>query len=150
MITIFEYFKSYKKGLSITYSGIVLEPESSNLLLQKFIYPYPEYLDWKKRAHHMTICMGELPEHMKRYWLDEDIILTATELGKSDKAIAVKVDGFFNISKPTDEDDEIVKFPHITLAINPIDAKPVDSNFITNWEKIEPIQLRGNIQEIQF
>jgi hypothetical protein len=146
MIKQFEKFNFYKKGLSITYSAVILDQESRNLLLSTFIYPNPEYTDWFKIAHHFTICLGELPEHLKRYWLDEEVTLTATEIGFSDKAIAVKVSGFFNISKPEFEDD--IKIPHITLAINPFDAKPVDSNFITDWKPIKPIKLRGIIKEV--
>ena len=150
LITLFEKFKFYKKGLNITYSGVILDESSRNLLLSNFIYSNPEYSDWIKISHHLTICMGELPEHIKRYWLDEEVSLTATEIGISDKAVAVKVQGFFNIVKSIKELDDVIRFPHITLAINPIDAKPVDSNFINNWHKIKPLKLRGTVQEIQI
>ena len=148
MITLFEKF--YKKGLHITYSAIVLDDKSKNLLLSTFIYPNPEFLYWKKFADHSTICIGELPEHLKRYWLDEKITLTATELGISDKAVAVKVKGFFNISKNSDVTPEESKIQHITLAINPFDGKPVDSNYITNWQPIIPLKLIGIIKEIEL
>lgn len=142
-----KFFEFYKKGLSIAYSGVILDEKSHDLLLSKFIYSNPEYSNWIKYAHHLTICLGELPEHFKRYWLDEEVELKATEIGFSDKAVAVKIENFFNISK-NDSEDEIIRFPHITLAINPIDAKPVDSNFITNWIKIIPITLKGVIKEV--
>jgi len=146
MITLFEHF--YKKGLSITYSGIILDDESRNLLLSTFIYPNPDFSDWIKIAHHSTICLGELPEHMKRYWLDEEITLTVRELGISDKAVAVKVTGFYTISKPSVEEGP--EFQHITLAINPIDAKPADSNRIEDWQTVTPLKLRGVLKEIQL
>lgn len=147
MITVFEKF--YKKGLDVTYSGVILDEKSRNLLLSEFIYPNQEYTDWIKYAHHLTICMGELPEHLKRYWLGEDVTLTVTEIGISDKAVAVKVDGFFTIDKFNTFNDIELRTQHITLAINPIDATPKDSNFITNWQEIEPIKLTGVVQEIQ-
>jgi len=150
MIKLFEKFRFYKKGLNISYSAVVLEPKYSNILLSKFIYPYPEYSDWNKIAHHSTICLGELPEHLKRYWLDEEVTLTVTELGVSDKVVAVKVNGFFSISKPHDLENEGSKFAHITLAINPIDGKPQDSNLITDWKKVEPLKLEGIVREIQL
>ena len=146
MITIFENF--YKKGLSITYSAVVLDQESKNLLLSSFIYPNPEFEDWIKFSDHMTICLGELPEHLKRYWLDEDVTLTVQEFGASDKAVAVKVTGFFTISKA--DNSEAPKFQHITLAINPFDGKPVDSNNITDWYKTIPLELKGTVKEVQF
>jgi len=150
MITLFEYFKSYKKGLNITYSGVVLDDDSRNKLLSTLIYPNYEFSDWIKIAHHSTICMGELPEHLKKYWLNEEVTLTATEFGFNDKAAAVKVTGFFSISKPNSIENEGPKFQHITLAINPIDAKPADSNEITEWQEINPIRLSGIIKEIEF
>ena len=151
MITIFEkYFKFYKNGLPITYSAVVLDKESKNLLLSKFIYPNPDFSDWIKFADHMTICMGNLPEHLKLYWLDEEVTLSVREIGVSDKAIAVKVDGFFTISKPNDLDDDGPKYQHITLAINPFDAKPKDSNKITEWQKTDRLKLRGVVKEIQL
>lgn len=146
MITLFEKFKFYKKGLNITYSAVILDQESVNLLLNTFVYSNPEYTDWIKIAHHSTICLGELPEHLKRYWLGEEVTLTAIELGTSDKAIAVKVQGFFNVEKAGLEDGP--KFQHITLAINPIDAKPADSNDITNWRPITHLKLRGTVEEV--
>lgn len=150
MLTQFEHFRFYKKGLNITYSGIVLDQDSRDKLLKTFIYPNPDYTNWIKIAHHMTICMGELPEHLKRYWLDEEVTLTVTEIGVNEKVVAVKVSGFFSISKPFQLENEGPKFPHITLAIDPIDGKPSDSNLIENWKKIKPLKLKGIVQEIQF
>ena len=139
MITVFEHF--YKNNTPIVYSSIVLDSYSKYILLSKFIYNDSDYSDWIKICDHMTICLGELPEHIKRYWLDEEITLITTELGISEKAIAVKVKGFFNIEKPNTINGP--KFPHITLAINSINGKPVDSNYIENWQIIEPIKIKG-------
>jgi len=145
MIILFDNFKFYKKGLNIAYSGVIIDSKSKELLLSTFIYPNSNFSDWIKISHHLTICMGELPEHLKRYWLDEKVILTATHIGISDKAVAVKISEFFNISKWDDEEN---RFPHITLAINPIDAKPVDSNKIVDWQEIKPLKLKGVVKEI--
>lgn len=145
MITVFEHF--YKNNTPIVYSSIVLDSYSKYILLSKFIYNDSDYSDWIKICDHMTICLGELPEHIKRYWLDEEITLITTELGISEKAIAVKVKGFFNIEKPNTINGP--KFPHITLAINSINGKPVDSNYIENWQIIEPIKIKGVVTEIK-
>jgi hypothetical protein len=146
MIKLFDKYVFYKKGLSITYSAIILDQKSKNLLLNNFIYNDNRFINWKIICDHMTICLGELPEHLKRYWLDEEVTLTATEIGISDKSVAVKISGFFNVGKVEFEDD--IKIPHITLAINPFDAKPVDSNSITNWTPIKHIKLRGVVTEV--
>lgn len=150
MIKLFDKFRFYKKGVKAAYSAVVLDNESRNLLLSTFIYTVPEYSNWIKFADHMTICMGELPEHLKRYWLDEEVSLTVTELGISDKAVAVKVIGGFIISKKNDDVGRGADFPHITLAINPIDGKPSDSNKITDWTKVEKIRLQGIIKEVEI
>jgi len=150
MLTKFENFKFYKKGLPITYSGVILDDESKDKLLSTFVYPNPEFDEWIKIAHHMTICLGELPEHLKRYWLDEEVTLTANEIGINDKVIAVKVTGFFTISKPNNLEGEGPKFQHVTLAINPIDGTPSMSNDIEHWEKIDPIKIRGIVKEIEL
>jgi len=149
MLKTFETFKFYKKGLNITYSAVVLDDKSRNLLLSTFVYPNHEFADWKKLADHMTICLRDLPDHLKMYWLNEDVTLIVTELGVSDKAVAVRVTGFFNVTK-SGISDEFVKFPHITLAINPFDAKPLDSNFITDWIEVEHLKIRGVVKEIEF
>jgi hypothetical protein len=149
MIKFFEFFKFYKKGLNITYSAVVLDQDSIDLLLSTFVYPNPEISNWKIVCDHMTICMGELPEHLKRYWLGEEVTITARKIGISDKSVAVKVTGFFHLQK-SDSEDDLARFPHVTLAINPIDAKPVDSNYITEWKDIKPLKLRGMVKEIQF
>jgi hypothetical protein len=149
MIITFEKFKFYKTGKNVMYSAIVLDEKSRQELLQRFVYGDDEFNDWIKICHHMTICMGELPEHIKRYWLDEEVELVITHIGRSDKALAVKVEGFFTLNKKTSFEFEIIdRIPHITIAINPIDGAPKDSNYITNWEKIETIKLTGVVEEI--
>jgi len=146
MITLFEKF--YKSGSIASYSAIVLDSESKLKLLNEFVYNNPEFEEWIKYADHMTICMGTLPEHLRRYWLDEEVELIATEIGISDKSIAVKVEGFFTVNKTNISNQIEDRVPHITLAINPIDATPKDSNFITDWKEIENIKLRGVIKEV--
>ena len=144
----FEKFKFYKlNNKKVSYAAVVLDSESHNLLLSTFVYPNPEFSDWIKIAHHLTICLRELPEHLKKYWLDEEVSLTVTHLGVSDKAIAVKVTGFYTL---VDSKDAVLKFPHITLAINPFDAKPLDSNLITDWQPVQHLKLNGVVKEIEF
>lgn len=147
MITLFENFKNYNTNKNVAYSGVILDDKSRELLLTSFIYSSPIYSNWTKLAHHMTICIGSLPEHVKRYWIDENVTLTATEFGYTDKAVAVKVSGYFNIQKT---EFDFKRLTHITLAINPLNGKPVDSNDITNWQTIENIKLQGTVKEIQY
>lgn len=97
---------------------------------------------WKVYCHHMTINMGALPEHLKSY-LDSDQKLEAFAIGVSDKAVAVKVMGTMAGHSKND-------IPHVTIAVNAKGGgKPVDSNKITSWFKIEkPIKLSGIVKEL--
>ena len=97
---------------------------------------------WKVFCHHMTVNMGELPTHLKTY-LDSDQKLEAIAIGVSDKAVAVKVIG-------TMAGHSKNNIPHVTIAVNVKGGgKPVDSNKITQWTKLEkPIGLSGIVKEL--
>ena len=65
--------------------------------------------------------------------------LKVTHVGKSDMAIAVRVEGYFSYND----------IPHITIAINKKEgAKPMMSNQITNWIEVEPITVTGTVTEV--
>lgn len=98
---------------------------------------------WKVYCHHMTINMGPLPEHLKSY-LDSEQKLEAIAIGVSDKAVAVKVIGTMAGHSKND-------IPHVTIAVNvPNGGKPVDSNKIVKWVKLEnPIKLSGIVKELK-
>ena len=119
---------------TISYSAVVLDHDTSELLLNKFDDEIPD--GWKKYAHHMTIALGKAVE-------DEDLLgsiqtLIVTQIGKSDMAIAVRVEGFPSKNK----------IPHITLAVNPDGGKPFMSNKIEEWEDIEPFEIKGEVRNI--
>jgi hypothetical protein len=121
---------SYK----VSYSGVVLDKSSKEKILSNVDTPK----GWKVYAHHMTICLGELPENLKDL-KGKKQTLKITKLGKSDKAIAFGVET--DLSKN--------KIPHITVAINTsIGAKPKDSNEIQEWEDIEPFTVVGYVDEV--
>lgn len=123
----------------ISYSAVVLDENSRNILLSftKSLIPG----DFEIIAHHMTICMGELPNDLKNK-INEKVELQAYEIGFSEKAIAVKVSGFYSKNE----------IPHITLAVNRnIGGKPFDSSKIKNWIPLDKtIDLIGFVQEIPF
>lgn len=126
-----------ENNMKISYSAVVLNPSDHSKLIEQF--KGHKGADWKDFAHHMTICMGELPAAQKQD-LGKQINLVAYEIGTSDKAIALKVKGYPS-KNPT---------PHITLFINTMaGGKPVDSNKITVWQPLsETIQLTGIVTEI--
>ena len=123
----------------ISYSAVVLDEQSRKKIISilKDIIPS----DWKVFAHHLTICMGELPEDLKPF-LGHSANLYVTGIGMSDKALAIRVEGF--------ESDR--KIPHITIAVNVNEGgKPKDSNFIPTWNDFGgDINLWGHIEEIPF
>ena len=119
---------------TISYSAVVLDYESSESLLNKFNGEIPD--GWKKYAHHMTISLGKAVE-------DENLLgsvqtLIVTQIGKSDMAVAVRVEGFPSKNK----------IPHVTLAVNPEGGKPFMSNKIEEWKDIEPFEITGEVRNI--
>ena len=119
---------------TISYSAVVLDHESSELLLNKFNGEIPD--GWKKYAHHMTIALGKAIEDENL--LGSSQILTVTQIGKSDMVMAVRVEGFPSKNK----------IPHITLAVNPEGGKPFMSNKSEEWEDIEPFEITGEVRNI--
>jgi predicted kinase len=118
------------------FASLVLDNGSKNKLLDSVSKYIPE--GWKVIAHHMTINFGKgLPQDLKGD-LGKTKTITANEIGISEMAIAVKVNGYHS-------DNTI---PHITIAINPNGGKPVMSNDITDWQPLEsPISLSGIVSE---
>jgi len=123
----------------VLYSAVVIDEKSKAVLFTALATKIPQ--DWKVFAHHMTIVFGKgLPEELKGD-LGKTVTLSATEVGVSDMAIAVKVSGY-----PSSNDT-----PHITIAVNTAEGgKPFMSNKITNWETVgAPITLTGVVTEIK-
>lgn len=120
------------------YFGIFLDESSKD----KLVNLSKEVVDpsWKLFCHHMTIAFNDgsvSATQMFEYYNDtfgERFELQATHIGISDDAVAVKVEFPYPINN---------KIPHITLA-TPQGGKPVNSNYITEWKKLDtPIQLTG-------
>lgn len=119
------------------FASLVLEDSSAKKLVEATKQYIPE--GWKIFAHHMTINFGNgLPENLKGD-LDTKKFIRATEIGISDMAVAVRVEGYHS-------DNDI---PHITIAVNTTEGgSPVMSNKITNWRKLENyINLSGKVSE---
>lgn len=123
----------------IAYSAVVLDEKSRSKLLNFLSSEIPE--NWETIAHHMTINLGEIKPDFEKY-LGMRVELSVIDLGISDKAIAVKVEGF-----PT-----VNKIPHITIAVNRKEGgKPFMSNKITDWKPIKfNSKLTGKVMEVKF
>jgi len=118
------------------FASLVIDDTSRLKLIQTTSHYIPD--GWKIIAHHMTINFGTgLPENLKGDLGDRKLI-RATEIGISEIAVAVKVEGYHSDNK----------IAHITLAINPNGGKPVMSNDITDWKPLtSPISLYGVVSE---
>ena len=89
----------------------------------------------------MTIVFAKgLPDDLKGD-LGKSVSLRATDIGVSDMAVAVKVDGYSTANT----------IPHITLAANTAaGGKPFMSNKITNWKPLGSyVSLTGVVTEIK-
>ncbi len=120
----------------VTYSAIVLDEKSRSKILSNLFIPD----GWKIIAHHCTICLKGLPDEWKDR-IGETIQITATEWGKTQKAIAIKIDDFERLMPGTS---------HVTVAINEeIGGKPKDSNEIDSWHFMgTTLNLTGTIEEL--
>lgn len=139
-LTIENVMASKDRHRKTKFASLVLDEKSKSKLLAAVGYLVPD--GWKVYAHHMTINFGKgLSDELKGD-LGEDKQIRATAIGKSDKALAVKVEGYHS-------DNAI---PHVTIAINVNEGgKPVMSNDITDWEPLENyIKLNGKVTEQTF
>jgi predicted kinase len=127
--------KDMYKETNVLYSAVVLDGGSRASLLSRVEHAIPK--GWDVIAHHMTIAFGKPVPNQED--LDKDVTLTVTDLGLSDMAMAVRVEGY-----PSKND-----IPHITIAINPNGGKAVMSNDITKWRKIKPFNINGKVTEIK-
>lgn len=126
-----------KTPRKVLYSGVLLDNQSRTALIKQFATVLPD--GWDIFAHHMTVTFGKGLED--RDEVGKEVVLTAVALGVSDKALAVRVEGY-----PTSN-----AIPHITIAVNTAGGgKPYDSNKITDWGSIDvgqEIKLYGTVTE---
>jgi hypothetical protein len=110
----------------------------------KLLMEIGEYIPegWDVIAHHMTICLGCTPPKRVVNDLGKTKLVRITHIGKSDKALAVAVEGYYSEKSPA----------HITIAVNRKEGgKPRDADGITEWVKIKSrIQVSGTISEFIY
>ena len=117
------------------YVGVFLDEKSKEKL--KRIYNIPE--GWTEYFDHMTVVYNDGSEQAKSVKsicdtiLGKQFKLQVSGTGISDKAFAVSVN--VPAGLPTNN-----KINHITLATSPT-GKPVDSNYIENWNKLSKDNL---------
>jgi hypothetical protein len=117
----------------ILYSAVVLDNASRTKLLDMIAGFIPA--DWTVVAHHMTICLGQLKDKTD---VGKEVSLVVTNIGKTDKAMAVRVSGYES------KNDN----PHITIALNPDGGTAKMSNEITKWQDVKHFVVKGIVTEI--
>ena len=147
MKLILERWNRYLLLENVAYSGVVLDSESRQRLLDSVNIPE----GWEPIAHHMTITLGPLlhpkgkHDFSKNYGPGDEVSLKVTHVGLDDRAMAVKVEAPHEISKR-------VAFPHITIAVNREGGgKPFHSNKIPgdNFKPIEGnLMVKGIVTEV--
>ena len=133
--TIKRVMESKDRFKQTKFAFVELDTKSISRLLIRFNHLIPS--GWSIHAHHMTVSFGKGLSPEQRADIGKSVDLKGIAIGISDKAIAIKVEGY-----PTTND-----IPHITLGVSP-DGKPVMSNNIINWEPLEShIGLSGIVGE---
>ena len=145
MKLLLENWRKYLTEQKISYSGVVLDEDSKQKLLE---LPIPE--GWEPVAHHMTITMGPLlhpkgkHDFSESYSAGTEVSLPVVAVGQDERAMAVKV-------KPPGEINKKISFPHVTVAVNREGGgKPFHSNKIPeeNFEPLGGIILNGVVEEV--
>lgn len=124
------------------YYALVLNEESQKKLLAK-----TEHLiepTWKIYAHHMTILHRSTPNQALEVWASNNIgrlfPMTVVRCGIDSNVLAVEV----HTRAPSANTHK-----HITVATSPT-GKPVQSNYIKEWNCIEEFELTGIVTKFQL
>lgn len=132
------------------YYGIFFSDKTKRAILEyakhwiyeKFNNDIPD--DWKIYCDHVTLVFNdgtpkahEAADFYENYMINQYVSMNITHIGITNKSIAFQVD------YETEN-----KHSHITVAVAP-DAKPVNSNDIENWHKLdESFYVSGKINKV--
>ena len=121
----------------MSYTALVLTDESQDKLVAAMAGRFPS--EWKVYAHHMTINMGRIKPDME-HLLGQHFDLVVKNFAVNDMVAAVSVDS----EVPSAND-----VPHVTVAVNVREGgKPFHSNKLIDWNPVEPLVLRGRVEEV--
>jgi hypothetical protein len=141
MKLLLENWRGYLTEQRVSYSGVVLDEESQQKLLELGV---PE--GWTPVAHHMTITMGPLSKRDETngglYKVGDQIELKVVGVGQDERAKAVKIE------PPRPANMKHVKYPHVTVAVNAAaGGKPQHSKKLQQFEPINLV-IRGTVEEV--
>ncbi|MDO4210893.1 MAG: hypothetical protein Q4D23_04135 [Bacteroidales bacterium] len=138
---------------SIEYIALELDDASRQLVIE-YAEAHLPWADARVIAHHMTIvhhtgfrAAPDATDLAERDYVlawalaheGQSFSLTATEVGHSNKAFALRITDVLAPSRN--------RIKHITLATNnATGGRAVDSNYITHWEPLDaPLVLTGKV-----
>lgn len=119
----------------MAYTAVVLDERSQNAL--RSVFSHFADFGWELICHHMTIEFGA-DSHPEE---GQQVILQVDTSACNDLVCAV------GISKDCGGNLSTNEIPHVTVAVNREEGgKPVMSNDLSPWVRIEPITLVGTIE----
>lgn len=131
------------------YTAIVLN-EGDQEYLREFCEQF-QLPDWERKCHHVTFYLGDVKDEHRQH-IDKAFLATVDAIGKSDKAIALRVTHIHQCHQHPFVRIVLEKaIPHVTLLVNSLaGGKAKDSNDITEWEQLkEDIVLQGRLKVVK-
>lgn len=119
------------RKLNVTMAEEMVKMRSSSGIGSKWVY-------WQTPSnYHMTICLGELPLHLKmRGDVGKEVTLHVTHIGVNKGAVAFRVTGYMSKND----------VQHITMRFL---SQPSDSKNIHFWHPLEhPFDVSATIREV--
>lgn len=132
-------------GYDILYIGLLLDNKSKDRLLKitESVVGNCAIKDAQIFCHHMTIAFKNNISQGLLEWAEghegEEYDIIVNKIGLSNKACAVSV---------KTECPSLNQIKHITLFTHN-GGKPVDSNYIEDWDFITPFKLRGYVKIVR-
>lgn len=133
------------KSNDILYIGLLVDENSKNKLihLAENVIGNCGFDNTKLFCHHMTIAFRTSISSGLLEWTEEhegeEYEIIVNKIGLSNKACAVSV---------KTECPSLNQIKHITLFTHN-GGKPVDSNYIEDWDFITPFKLRGYVKIVR-
>lgn len=98
--------------------------------------------NWEVYCDHITVVYNDGSTAAETFsdrlngMSNMEMMYSVSKIGFSERVIAFGVEGVISQNEQ----------PHITIAVAP-GAKPVESNYIKNWYRIEPFSLFGTMMQ---
>jgi len=124
--------------MGFVYSGAVLnEPHKLREYISLII---PE--GWSVKCHHMTTNLGRLDQGPAAHLEGQRVLLEID-------AVALDLDLQVMAARVKSGPPSVNTTPHVTIAVGPR-GKAKDSNLLTEWIEITPLELEAVVQTVEM